>query len=141
MNDLLNPFHIIRFFLPIILNRKWSKNFLKNHNSSSKNRLFQKKGLTTFKHRVPPSWDPSQMKELISSFPNQLSLTCGKLWKKSCGGLKWGHFYKIFKFFENFIIMDHLSELNTRDQFVNTTGNNDGQFWVNKTNLGSILLS
>ena len=122
-------------------NYGFSKIFLKTHNFWSKNRLFQKKGLKTFKHRVPPSWDPSQMKELILSFLNQLSLTCGKLWKKSCGILKWGLFSKIFMFFENFIIMDHLSELNTRYYFVNITGNNNGQFWINKTNLGFILLS
>ena len=70
------------------------KFFLKNHNFSSKNRLFKKKGLTAFKLICPHGWDPSQMKEQIFGFPKMVYISCGKLWKNSCGVLKWDHFSK-----------------------------------------------
>ena len=76
-----------------------------------------KKGLTTSKRRGPPSWDPSQMKELIFGFLKMVYMCCGKLWKKSCGVLKWDRFSKraIFQnFYSSFYFDDSYESLNKK---------------------------
>ena len=73
------------------------KIFLKNHNFSSKNRVFKKKGLTPFKRRGPPSSNPSQIKEPNLSFLKIPYLTQGKSRKNGGGVLKWDHFSEIPK--------------------------------------------
>ena len=117
-----------------------SENFFEKPYFFAGNRIWVKKGLTASKRRGPPSWNPSQMKEPNLSFPKILYLTRGKSRKKSYGVLI-DCFPKIFEFFENFIIMDHLSQLNTLNKSVNTAENNCDQFWIIKSNLGFMPLS